>query len=154
MPYNIKEQPTLTFVARQEGEAWNRPFVAVYEPSTVKEAERISSVTFPEVECKQPGSHVGICVKQKNGRMDYILSSDSAAYLCSMNNGMKASSTYALWGNRRGEDCTFFLGNAPVNVLLEKESNGWYYTASGACTITLNGKTYKIKKCVMEKTKL
>ena len=56
-----------------------------------------------------------------------------------MNNGMKASSTYALWGNRRGEDCTFFLGNgtllqtpaisikadAPVNVLLEKESNGW-----------------------------
>jgi oxaloacetate decarboxylase alpha subunit len=25
MPYNIREQPTLTFVARQKGEAWNRP---------------------------------------------------------------------------------------------------------------------------------
>ena len=37
MPYNIKEQPTLTFVARQHGEAWNRPFVSVYEPSTKKE---------------------------------------------------------------------------------------------------------------------
>ena len=34
MPYNIKEQPTLTFVARQHGEAWNRPFVSIYEPST------------------------------------------------------------------------------------------------------------------------
>lgn len=67
MPYNIKEQPTLTFVARQKGEAWNRPFVAVYEPSTVKETEQISSVTFPEVESKQPGSHVGICVQQKTG---------------------------------------------------------------------------------------
>ena len=38
MPYNIKEQPTLTFVARQHGEAWNRPFVAVYEPSTPERA--------------------------------------------------------------------------------------------------------------------
>ena len=46
MPYAIKEQPTLTFVARQQGEAWNRPFVAVYEPSSVKEPGCISSVTF------------------------------------------------------------------------------------------------------------
>ena len=168
MPYNIKEQPTLTFVARQEGEAWNRPFVAVYEPSTVKEAEQITSVTFPEVKCGQPGSHVGICVTQKSGRTDYILSSDSAAHLCSMNNGMKASATYALWSNRKGEDCTLFLGNGtllqtpavvvkanvPVSVLLEKGADGWYCTASGACTITLNGKTYKIEKSVTEKTKL
>lgn len=108
MPYNIKEQPTLTFVARQKGEAWNRPFVAVYEPSTVKETEQISSVTFPEVESKQPGSHVGICVKQKNGRTDYILSSDGATHPCLMGNGMKASATYALWGNRQGENCTLF----------------------------------------------
>ena len=28
MPYNDKEQPTLTFVARQKGEAWNRPFAS------------------------------------------------------------------------------------------------------------------------------
>lgn len=168
MPYNIKEQPTLTFVARQKGEAWNRPFVAVYEPSTVKETEQISSVTFPEVESKQPGSHVGICVKQKNGRTDYILSSDGATHPCLMGNGMKASATYALWGNRQGENCTLFLGNGtllqtpsasvkadvPVNVLLEKEADGWYYTASGTCTVTLGGKTYKIKKGVTKKTKL
>lgn len=168
MPYNIKEQPTLTFVARQKGEAWNRPFVAVYEPSTVKEAEQISSVTFPEVESKQPGSHVGICVQQKNGRTDYILSSDGTTHPCLMDNGMKASATYALWGNRLGEDCTLFLGNGtllqtpsasvkadvPVNVLLEKEADGWYYTASGTCTVTLGGKTFKIKKGVTKKTKL
>lgn len=63
---------------------------------------------FPEVESKQPGSHVGICVKQKNGRTDYILSSDGATHPCLMGNGMKASATYALWGNRQGEDCTLF----------------------------------------------
>ena len=84
-----------------------------------------------------------------------------------MDNGMKASATYALWGNRLGEDCTLFLGNGtllqtpsasvkadvPVNVLLEKEADGWYYTASGTCTVTLGGKTYKIRRCA-KKTKL
>lgn len=97
-------------------------FVAVYEPSTVKEAEQISSVTFPEVESKQPGSHVGICVKQKNGRTDYILSSDGATHPCLMDNGMKASATYALWGNRLGEDCTLFLGNGTLLQTLRLRS--------------------------------
>ena len=59
MPYAIKEQPTLTFVARQQGEAWNRPFVAVYEPSSVKEPGCISSVTFPEVESGVAGRACG-----------------------------------------------------------------------------------------------
>lgn len=53
MPYNIKEQPTLTFVARQKGEAWNRPFVAIYEPSSVKEPGCIAEVSFPEVKVKR-----------------------------------------------------------------------------------------------------
>ena len=44
--------------------------------------------------------------------------------------------------------------DVPVNVLLEKEADGWYYTASGTCTVTLGGKTYKIKKGVTKKTKL
>ena len=70
MPYHIKEQPTLTFVARQEGEAWNRPFVAVYEPSSVKEPGNIVSVTFPEVQSEEKGSHIGICINQKDGRVD------------------------------------------------------------------------------------
>lgn len=167
MPYNIKEQPTLTFVARQEGEAWNRPFVAIYEPSTVKEAEQIFSVTYPSVKCKQEGSNVGICVEQKNGRIDRIISSDDATQLCEMGE-LKTVATYTLWGNKQGDDCIFFLGNGtllqtpsvsvkadvPVNVLLEKETDGWYYTASGACSITLNGKIHKVKNAVTEKTRL
>ena len=34
MPYDIKETPTLTYVARQQGEAWERPFVSIFEPSS------------------------------------------------------------------------------------------------------------------------
>lgn len=158
MPYNIKEQPTLTFVARQQGEAWNRPFVAVYEPSSVKDSGCISAVTFPEVQSKDSGSHVGICVKQQDGRVDYILSSDKKTNLCTLEQ-MSASAVYALWGNKDGKDCTLFLGDgtlletpevsikadAPVNVLMEHKAGEWWYTASDVCTITVNGKAYQVK---------
>lgn len=158
MPYNIKEQPTLTFVARQQGEAWNRPFVAVYEPSSVKESGCISAVTFPEVQSKDSGSHVGICVKQQDGRVDYILSSDKKTNRCMLGQ-MSASAVYALWGNKDGKDCTLFLGDgtlletpevsikadAPVNVLMEHKAGEWWYTASDICTITVNGKAYQVK---------
>lgn len=165
MPYDIKSQPTQTFVARQLGEAWNRPFVAVYEPSSVKEPEQITSVTFPTVVCDEKGSHVGIEVKQKNGRVDYILSSDDAEHICALN-GMKVAASYALRATVAGKDCTLFLGNGTllqtsqasicsnslVSVLLELREDGWYYTASDDCTIQIAGQKYKAKKA--EKAKL
>ena len=158
MPYNIKEQPTLTFVARQSGEAWTRPFVAIYEPSSAKEPGQIEAVTFPAVECADKGSHVAICVEQKSGRKDHILSSDHATHLC-ITEGMKAKATYALCGNKAGEENILFLGNGtllqtpritikadkPVNVLLEHQPEGWRYEASADCTITVKGRTYKAK---------
>lgn len=158
MPYNIKEQPTLTFVARQSGEAWTHPFVAIYEPSSAKEPGQIKAVTFPAVECADKGSHVAICVEQKNGRKDYILSSDHATHLCTIK-GMKTKATYALCGNKAGEESILFLGNGtllqtsriiikadkPVNVLLEHQPEGWRYEASADCTITVKGRIYKVK---------
>ena len=118
MPYAIKEQPTLTFVARQQGEAWNRPFVAVYEPSSVKEPGCISSVTFPEVESGVAGSHVGICIQQKEGRVDRIISSDDAGHLCKSGE-MTVQAAYALWGNKQGDDCIFFLGGGMESEILQ-----------------------------------
>lgn len=167
MPYNIKEQPTLTFVARQEGEAWNRPFVAIYEPSSAMEPSLIESVTFPEVTSNAEGSHVGICVKQKKERTDHILSSDTAAHVCSMGQ-MKAAATYALWGKQGETDHIFFMGNGTyaetprltikadknINVLLENLDGEWYYTASGPCRISLDGKQYVISRAVEVKTLL
>ena len=73
MPYNIKEQPTLTFVARQHGEAWTRPFVAVYEPSTKKEPSAIQSVSYFDAEETVLKDFAGICVKSKNGRSYFLL---------------------------------------------------------------------------------
>ncbi|MDO4180056.1 MAG: heparinase II/III family protein [Bacteroidales bacterium] len=157
MPYNIKEQPTLTFVARQAGEAWNRPFVAIYEPSSVKEPEQIVSVTFPDVSCKKEGSHVGICVTLKDGSKDYLLSSDNASHLCNMD-GLETKASYALYRRQDDKPHTLFLGNgtllqtsgitikadSSVNVLLQYRQDGWYYESSGNAEITIHGKTFRI----------
>lgn len=159
MPYNIKEQPTLTFVARQEGEAWNRPFVAVYEPTSVKEPAQIRSVSFPEVKSKEEGSHVAISVELKDGRHDLILSSDSEVDEC-QSGSMKAKATYAMWRCGADGDCEMlFMGNGtmvqipqlsikspkPVSILLEHRVDGWHYEATGECTLMFNGHRYKLQ---------
>lgn len=156
MPYNIKEQPTLTFVARQHGEAWNRPFVAVYEPSTKKEPSAIQSVSYFDAEEGALKDFAGICVKSKSGRTDYIFSLADAAQTASYQ-GMKVKADYALISNEYADNRTLFLGNGtlltakgvsirtsiPANVLLEKRQGKWYILSSAPCTITLGGKKMK-----------
>lgn len=73
-PYKVDEQPVLTFVARQKGEAWNHPFVAVYEPSSDTEPGDIASVDFFEPE--QKGA-VGILVKLKDGTTQRLVCLES-----------------------------------------------------------------------------
>lgn len=72
-PYDIVSQPVLTYIARQKGEAWNHPFVAVFEPSDNAEPSEIKSVEYFSPECSDI-SAVGIKVILKNGRIDYIFS--------------------------------------------------------------------------------
>ena len=73
-PYKVDEQPVLTFVARQNGEAWNHPFVTVYEPSSDTEPGDIASVDFFEPE--QKGA-VGILVKLKDGTTQRLVCLES-----------------------------------------------------------------------------
>jgi len=76
-PYDVKKQPVLTFVARQSGEAWNHPFVAVFEPSSADEPSEIESVSFFTPKGKDK-SAVGIEVRLKNGDIDRIVSTESS----------------------------------------------------------------------------
>ena len=73
-PYKVDEQPVLTFVARQKGEAWNHPFVCVYEPSSDTEPGDIASVDF--FTPSEP-SAVGIIVKLKDGTEQRIVCSEN-----------------------------------------------------------------------------
>ncbi len=75
-PYPISEQPVLTYIARQHGEAWTHPFVAILEPGDSDEPGDIATVSYFRPESRDP-SAVGICVTLKSGRKDYIFSSAS-----------------------------------------------------------------------------
>lgn len=152
MPYDVEKQPVLTFVARQHGEAWNHPFVAVFEPSSTKEPQAIQNVSYFQAtgtDKKVVSSFAGICVKLKSGRTDYIFSSAEPSATLSYQK-MKLCGTYALVN-----DSTFFLGNGtllstphveitadkPVSVYLEKGKNGqWTIHTTGVCKITVDGK--------------
>lgn len=73
-PYKVEEQPVLTLVARQSGEAWTHPFVAVYEPSSDTEPGEIGTVEFFTPE--QQGA-VGVEVHLKDGRVQRIVCAES-----------------------------------------------------------------------------
>jgi len=155
MPYSVKDQPTLTFVARQEGEAWTKPFVAVFEPSSVKEPSNIASVSFFDAET-QAKDFAGICVKNKSGRTDYIFSSGSAGVLASFD-GMSSDGTYSVVGkDTKGESVLLFLGNGKKlqvgkvtissekigNVQLEKKDGQWTFTSSVPFSMQIGKKRY------------
>lgn len=73
-PYNLEKQPVLTFVARQKGEAWNHPFVCVYEPSSDTEPGDIALVDY--FTPGEPGA-VGIIVKLKDGAEQKFVCSET-----------------------------------------------------------------------------
>lgn len=153
MPYNIKEQPTLTFVARQHGEAWNRPFVAIYEPSSVKEPSSIRRVSYFDAAEQTLTDFAGICVENKSGRIDHIFSLSDCSKTVTYQD-MQVRADYALVSNEYAENRTLFLGNGTLlkasgvniladkatNVVLEKKNGEWYVTSSAPCTVVIGKK--------------
>lgn len=94
MPYNVGEQPVLTYVARQHGDAWTKPYVAVFEPSDSGEPSEIQTVEFFKPSGKDA---VGIKVVMKNGRTDYIFSAPQKTKM--KYGGMKVDAVYAIISN-------------------------------------------------------
>lgn len=157
MPYDIAAQPTLTFVARQMGEAWTRPFVAVFEPSSSKEPGSISSVNYPSVSNEDKGARA-IDVALRNGLTDRIIVFDSVDSEC-VSGDMAASAAYALWRRDKDGNKLAFIGNgvglqvpglkisadAPCDVLVRDVDGALEYTASAKCTISVGGKSYNLQ---------
>lgn len=159
MPYDIKKQPTLTFVARQKGEAWTRPFVSIFEPVTKSSPSVIVSVEYPSVVSDgQSGSDVAIKVNLKDGSQDLILSSDSNANVCSSEN-IQTKSSYSICRTKNGTPVLVFMGNGtyfkgadieiksemPANVLVYRENGEWKYTSSSEAYVTILSHNYNIK---------
>ena len=93
-PYKIIEQPVLTFIARQYGEAWRHPFVAIYEPSDSNEPSEISKVEFYDSQKgarAQSSTYNVIIVSLKNGSTDYVFSAPEETEMQYKNISVKAT---------------------------------------------------------------
>ena len=157
MPYTVLGQPTLTYVARQEGEAWTRPFVSVFEPSTATEGSRIEKVAFfvPESRSKDAA---GITVRLKDGQTDVILSSADCSEAVK-GEGLCAKASYVFRRSAGGLAQRLLMGNGtwfeadgvriqaeePTDVSLCNVDGEWYYTAGKPCTIMIGDTSREVK---------
>lgn len=149
MPYDVASSPCMTFVARQEGEAWSKPFVAVYEPFSDKDPEGkgISSVSY--FDC--PDNVVGICVGKGDGTTDVVISSDrmqNASY-----GELECNATIALFGCSqvfmyRGKYITdgeiAVSSDNPGTVSVFSEGGKWYYSSDTECRIRIGRKKFRL----------
>ncbi|MGQ1909135.1 hypothetical protein ACT3CE_05050 [Marinifilum sp. RC60d5] len=108
IPYDVGSEPYLTLAARQHGEAWEHPFISVYEPYTSEQGKSIISIQGFEDENGNK-DFAGLQIMNKSGREDFIFSSyngKKAQY-----NNMSSDATYALIGNEKNGDFVLFMGN-------------------------------------------
>ena len=122
LPYEVSKEPYLTFAARQHGEAWDHPFISVYEPFTSKEGKSIASIKGFDDE-NDSKDFAGILVTHNSGREDYIFSSADGKTVHYQ--GKSSDASYALMGKEKNGDLVLFMGNGKF---LEAEG----YTISSA----------------------
>jgi hypothetical protein len=102
--------PTPTFVARQQGEAWNHPFVAVFEPvdaSHPTAIARIERFTPPSA----PADFVGLDIHDLDGSRRQVFNAAEPASVEA--NGISFTGTYAIAGESNA-DRLLFLGSGTL----------------------------------------
>lgn len=75
IPRDLAMAPIPTVVVRQSGQAWKRPFVCVYEPSTESESAAIKNIEAFQIGDASDG-FVGLQIESLSGRIDTLFSSD------------------------------------------------------------------------------
>lgn len=156
LPYQPDQVPFLTIAARQHGEAWDRPFVSIFEPYTSEEGRSITSIQ-PFEAAGSSADFVGLEIESKNGQKDIVFSSVKDENITYKH--INANATYAMV-REHGEDFALFLGEGkllqakgitiqaenPTNVVLEYKEGKYYLHTEGAITVARgNGKKKKIE---------
>ncbi|WP_243348098.1 heparinase II/III family protein [Parabacteroides sp. FAFU027] len=147
LPYDVNKSPLQTLVVRQDGEAWTKPFAAVFEPSSSSAPASVRQISSFDATGVSAG-FVGLKVESKSGRTDYIFSSDDLAKTA-IYNDMKVSATYSVISTE-GNGFTLFMGNGilaskgdfqisalvPATATLEFKNGVYALTADAAITLS------------------
>lgn len=132
LPYDVDKEPYLTFAARQHGEAWEHPFISVYEPFTSEVGKSIVSITGFEDE-NGSKEFAGLYITHKSGREDYVFSSKDGK--TTSYQGKSSDAAYALIGNEQNGDFVLLMGNGK-----RLEANGYVISATEKGNVVLEEK--------------
>ncbi|WP_212635270.1 heparinase II/III family protein [Pseudozobellia thermophila] len=132
LPYEVDKAPYLTLAARQHGPAWEKPFVAVYEPFTSSEGKSIEKISSFDDENGNP-EFVGLNIIHKSGREDVVFS--SANHNRVHYKDMATDATYTLVAYEKNGDWVVFVGNGK-----EVRANGYTIRASDIGNMVLEHK--------------
>ena len=144
LPDDINKNPIPTLVVRQNGEAWNRPFVAIYEPALNNETNIQSVDYFGKNE------FIGIHVTNKSEKEDFIFSNTTADIKLSEKQ-FSVTGTYGIV-SEKAADFTLFLGNGKnisngkysldlgndvASAVLKNENGELYFSSDVAVTLSI-----------------
>jgi hypothetical protein len=150
VPKEISDLPLPTIVARQYGEAFTKPFVAVFEPSSTTQPASIASIAS-FTPAKAPADFAGVVVESKNGSKETIFSAAAGSTTVTYKDHT-FHGTYAVVSEYSHEIKYLFLGNGRLlskggivltasadsaSIVLCKQNNDWYVGGSHAFTLTI-----------------
>ncbi|MES2775573.1 MAG: hypothetical protein V4722_15465 [Bacteroidota bacterium] len=150
LPKEIAELPLPTIVARQAGEAWTKPFVVVFEPSSNSQPQSVASIQ-PFTPKDAPADFVGLEIAGKAGDKQIVFSDVEGKKEIKRNDQL-FTGTYGVIGEGKHGLEYLFLGNgkkissggygivsstANASAALQHGTDGWFYTASVPVVIHL-----------------
>lgn len=140
---SLRKLPVPALLMRQQGEAWNKPFIAVYEPYGNGAEARIKSVYVGETTTQDGVAKLTVEHKQR-GRIDYIIHSvtpeKEAEYM-----GIRFKGTYCVVSFKDDTLISVYIGNGksfssneltvysvsgePFNALFEWKNGKLYHNS-------------------------
>ncbi|MDF7825442.1 hypothetical protein P4B35_15555 [Pontiellaceae bacterium B12227] len=157
VPRELWDLPLPTLIVRQEGEAWTKPFVAVYEPFYKDDGSALKKVQALEPRAPA-GDFVGIAVQTKADGIQYIFNNTDDAVKASVMDMIFIGTYGAISVTEQGLK-SFYLGRGRalikdgmgidgqgqvVSASLEKTSRGWIYSADKEVLLRVDGKKVKL----------
>ncbi len=152
VPREVQQLPMPTLLVRQDGEAWTKPFVAVYEPFYKEEGSALKMIQA--LEPRQPaGDFVGLAVQTKTDGIQYIFNNTDDEVKASVGDMVFIGNYGVISVGGQGID-RFYLGRGRalikdgmgidgrgevVSASLEKTDGGWYYSADKEIAVSIAG---------------
>ena len=152
---SFAELPMPTLIVRQQGDAWRKPFVAVYEPSLASDRPAVTSVRAGKVGPADAG--LVACVVEGQtadaGKFSVLLAQDDQPDREKHFENARLCGSFGAIIRRAGEIRELYLGHGrslgaegvslaaaddrPMNAALRRTAEGWEYASSAPCHVGL-----------------